>query len=270
MPELVRQIRAAVGEPHSAAVHFGATSQDVVDTALVLRLKPVVAMLDGRLAGLVEQLLEPGAAFRRQCADRHDAHAAGDPDPRFGPDRRLARSRWNGIGERLAEQAPRLLVVQFGGAAGTLDKLGDNGPAVRSRAGGRARPRRRAAMAQPARYSCGFRRLAVAGDRQPGKIRPGRRADGAGRRRDRACGRRRIIGHAAQAKPGEGRSAGGAGALQRHAAIRHASGAGARAGTLGRGLDARMAAFAADGHGDRRRAAARRWNCRRQIEHLGT
>ena len=36
VPELVRQMREAVGEPHGASVHFGATSQDVIDTALML------------------------------------------------------------------------------------------------------------------------------------------------------------------------------------------------------------------------------------------
>ena len=36
VPELVRQIKQAVGEPHGASVHLGATSQDVIDTALVL------------------------------------------------------------------------------------------------------------------------------------------------------------------------------------------------------------------------------------------
>ena len=45
VPELVRQIRMAVGEAHGASVHFGATSHDVIDTALVLRLKPVVEHL---------------------------------------------------------------------------------------------------------------------------------------------------------------------------------------------------------------------------------
>jgi 3-carboxy-cis,cis-muconate cycloisomerase len=34
--------------------------------------------------------------------------------------------------QRLGEQRPRLLVVQFGGAAGTLDALGGSGPAVRA------------------------------------------------------------------------------------------------------------------------------------------
>ena len=56
----------------------------------------------------------------------------------------------NGTASRLAEQSRRLLVVQFGGAAGTLDKLGDRADAVRKGAGRAAWPRRRAAMAQPA------------------------------------------------------------------------------------------------------------------------
>ncbi|TGT26107.1 hypothetical protein EN812_34665, partial [Mesorhizobium sp. M4B.F.Ca.ET.169.01.1.1] len=34
--------------------------------------------------------------------------------------------------ERLWQQSTRLLVLQFGGAAGTLEKLGDKGPAVRA------------------------------------------------------------------------------------------------------------------------------------------
>ena len=50
-----------------------------------------------------------------------------------------------------------------------------------------------------------------------------------------------------------------AGALQRHAAFRDASGAGPRAGALGRGLDARMDAPAADGDGDR--GARCGWRC---------
>ncbi|TIW90403.1 MAG: 3-carboxy-cis,cis-muconate cycloisomerase, partial [Mesorhizobium sp.] len=45
VPELVRQIRAAVGKTHGRKMHFGATSQDVIDTGLVLRLKSIVEHL---------------------------------------------------------------------------------------------------------------------------------------------------------------------------------------------------------------------------------
>ena len=49
VPEFVKQLRAAVGEPHAKSVHLGATSQDVIDTALILRLKSVIEILGHRL-----------------------------------------------------------------------------------------------------------------------------------------------------------------------------------------------------------------------------
>src|SRR4051794_10438942 len=50
VPELVRQIRQGVAQQYADEVHLGATSQDIIDTALVLRLKPIVELFDGRLA----------------------------------------------------------------------------------------------------------------------------------------------------------------------------------------------------------------------------
>ena len=52
VPAWVDQLRRAVGAAHGSHVHFGATSQDVLDTSLVLRLKPVLEILAGRLADL--------------------------------------------------------------------------------------------------------------------------------------------------------------------------------------------------------------------------
>ena len=130
VPELVRQLRNAVGEPHGRHVHFGATSQDAVDSGLMLRLGKALAMLDGRLAGLVRALdaltatqgdrplmahtrMQPAIAVT--VADRLDAWK-----------RPLAGQR-----DRLAALAREGLPLQFGGAAGTLDKLGDRADAVR-------------------------------------------------------------------------------------------------------------------------------------------
>jgi 3-carboxy-cis,cis-muconate cycloisomerase len=56
VPELVKQLRAATGEPHGKSVHLGATSQDVIDTALVLRLKDVLAIVEDRLDALIASL----------------------------------------------------------------------------------------------------------------------------------------------------------------------------------------------------------------------
>ena len=49
-PALVAQLRAAVGEPHGKHLHRGATSQDVIDTSLTIRLKSICALFDRRLA----------------------------------------------------------------------------------------------------------------------------------------------------------------------------------------------------------------------------
>jgi 3-carboxy-cis,cis-muconate cycloisomerase len=130
VPELVRQLRAATGEPHGDKVHFGATSQDVIDTALMLRLKPAAGRLDGLLVEVIQRF---GALDGRFGGRELTGTTRMQPAlPIHVSDRivswrmPLARHR-----ERLAQQGGRLFTVQFGGAAGTLDKLGDKGGEVR-------------------------------------------------------------------------------------------------------------------------------------------
>ncbi|KQQ89426.1 3-carboxy-cis,cis-muconate cycloisomerase [Aureimonas sp. Leaf324] len=55
VPELVRQLREAAGEagPH---VHVGATSQDIIDTGLMLRLRTVLAVLATRLDAVLAEI----------------------------------------------------------------------------------------------------------------------------------------------------------------------------------------------------------------------
>jgi 3-carboxy-cis,cis-muconate cycloisomerase len=130
VPELVRQIREAVGTPHATHAHFGATSQDVIDTALMLRLKPALDLLDRRLEGAVGLLEDLRERFGGKELVGHTRMQAAIPitigdriDSWVAP---LTRDR-----SRLRALGPALLVVQFGGAAGTLEKLGDKGAAVR-------------------------------------------------------------------------------------------------------------------------------------------
>jgi 3-carboxy-cis,cis-muconate cycloisomerase len=56
VPRLVAQLRRAIGPEHAAALHKGATSQDIVDTALMLQLKPILGLHASRLGGLTDQL----------------------------------------------------------------------------------------------------------------------------------------------------------------------------------------------------------------------
>jgi 3-carboxy-cis,cis-muconate cycloisomerase len=128
-PALIAELRAAVGEPHGKHLHRGATSQDVIDTALTMRLKKVCDVLDRRLSALIDALNElerrdgAVALMGRTRMQRALPITAAD---KIGAWRRpMQRCR-----TRLAELRPRLLVVQFGGPVGTRGDLGGKGDAV--------------------------------------------------------------------------------------------------------------------------------------------
>ncbi len=127
VPELVRQLRAAAGEA-SPYVHAGATSQDAIDTSLMLRLKPVAFLFTARLAAIELRLAELQQAFgNRPLMGRTRMQAAIAITV---ADRLHAwRAPFNGYRETLTGLR---FPLQFGGAAGTLDKLGDKAAAVRN------------------------------------------------------------------------------------------------------------------------------------------
>lgn len=129
VPELVRQIRAAVGGQHGEFVHFGATSQDVIDTSLVLRLQQVIdhisLLLGENIVRLTGLELEFGNRELMAMTRMQPAIPVTVRDRVVSWRAPLERHQ-----QRLEEQSGRLFVVQFGGAAGTLEKLGDKGAAV--------------------------------------------------------------------------------------------------------------------------------------------
>jgi len=130
--ELVQQLRAAVAEPHGAMVHFGATSQDAIDTSLVLRLREAVSLFETGLTEVVGLLLSLDEKFGDRSlmgVTRMQEAVAISVRDRL----RTWRAPLLRHLSRIEELKPRLLVLQFGGAAGTLDKLGDKGPAVAQR-----------------------------------------------------------------------------------------------------------------------------------------
>lgn len=131
VPELVKQLRRAVGEPFAAYVHFGATSQDVVDTGLALRLRPVLDSLDARLDSVVSALAELQMRDGGIETMAHTRMQAAIPVPAA---RKIAS--WSDPLDRhrarLATVRDEVLVLSFGGAAGTLEKLGGKADAVTS------------------------------------------------------------------------------------------------------------------------------------------
>jgi 3-carboxy-cis,cis-muconate cycloisomerase len=126
--DLVRQLRAASGEA-ADYVHWGATTQDILDTATVLQARGALAALESRLDRLIANLAALAGQHRTTLMAGRTHSQQALPIP-FG----LKVANWLAPllrhRDRLAQLRPRLLVVQFGGAAGTLAALGDDGPAV--------------------------------------------------------------------------------------------------------------------------------------------
>jgi 3-carboxy-cis,cis-muconate cycloisomerase len=129
---LVKQLTGRVAKSKKVAagyVHLGATSQDVIDTAVVLQLREAIDDTDTSLLRLSKQLEKlviahrgtvlAGRTWMQQAAPiTLGLKFAGWLDA-------LDRHR-----ERLAQTRKRVEVLQFGGAVGTLAALGNNGPRV--------------------------------------------------------------------------------------------------------------------------------------------
>ncbi|MFN7101679.1 MAG: 3-carboxy-cis,cis-muconate cycloisomerase [Pseudorhizobium sp.] len=131
VPELVRQLKASVGADVATHVHMGATSQDVIDTSLMVRLQQVCALFIDRLDALDHLFRDLDERFGDRALMGHTRMQAAiliTVADRIRAWREpLQRHR-----HRLKQYAAEGFPIQFGGAAGTLDKLGHNGPSIRS------------------------------------------------------------------------------------------------------------------------------------------
>ncbi|MEO8685268.1 MAG: 3-carboxy-cis,cis-muconate cycloisomerase [Devosia sp.] len=129
VPALVAQIRKAVGEPHAAAVHKGATSQDAIDTALVLQLAEAIGVLIERLSSVLGSLVRLEASHGNQPMMAHTRMQQALP---YTVGAKLAT--WMApLRRHLASlQAVRrsLLVIQLGGPIGDRSSFGEHGEAV--------------------------------------------------------------------------------------------------------------------------------------------
>jgi 3-carboxy-cis,cis-muconate cycloisomerase len=130
VPALVRAFRAALGDPeHAGWVHWGATSQDIVDTGLALRLARVLHILDRRLETIIGVLAAQAKRHRATVMAARTRHQLAVPTTlgariaTWGMP--LLRHR-----TRFAALRPEVLVVTLGGAAGTRSALGGRGEAV--------------------------------------------------------------------------------------------------------------------------------------------
>ncbi len=126
VPALLRALRRQLSDGASAHLHKGATSQDVVDTAMMLVTRNALDVLVRDLsaaadacASLVSRYrdaIEPGRTLLQQALP-----------VTFGLKAAVWLAGIDGVVADLRTVRDRELAIQFGGAVGTLASLGDRG-----------------------------------------------------------------------------------------------------------------------------------------------
>jgi 3-carboxy-cis,cis-muconate cycloisomerase len=130
VPGLVLQLKEAVGSPDNEYVHFGATSQDIVDTSLVIRSKEILSIFSSRLKRLVQEINSLIQDKAHQTLMGKTRMQSALPMTLWDRVR-----NWQEPVNLLLTELPRISddvgKLQLAGAVGTLDKLGEKGAEIR-------------------------------------------------------------------------------------------------------------------------------------------
>ncbi len=128
---LVRQLADRAGEG-GRWLHWGATTQDIMDTAAVLQTREGLRLIEADLTALRGHLADLARRHRDtpRAGRTHLQHALPIT---FGFKAAVWLAAFDRHAARLAELRPRVLVAQFGGAAGTLASLGEGEAVLASR-----------------------------------------------------------------------------------------------------------------------------------------
>ncbi len=126
---LVRALSAAVPADAREAVHRGATSQDIIDTAVMLLARRGIDCIEADLSAAADHAAELARTHASSVMAGRTLLQQAVPVT-FG----LVAAGWLTAVDEARRELDRVrrtrLAVQFGGAAGTLASLGDTGPAV--------------------------------------------------------------------------------------------------------------------------------------------
>ena len=126
---LVKQLTALVAkdDPEAAGfVHWGATSQDANDTGLVLQIRHALHIIEVDLISLCASLTQLAQEHRSTLMAGRTLMQHALPTT-FGVKVAGWLDAMNRHRERFAETRSRVLILQFGGAVGTLAALRDKG-----------------------------------------------------------------------------------------------------------------------------------------------
>lgn len=120
---LVHQLVAMCGEA-GRYVHWGATTQDIMDTANVLQVRDALNIVDADIRAL-RGILADLARKHRDTPMAGRTHLQQALPVTFGYKVAIWLAMFDRHQERLAQLRDRVLVVEFAGAAGTLASLGN-------------------------------------------------------------------------------------------------------------------------------------------------
>jgi len=125
----VKAVQARLPKELERGFHKGATTQDIVDTALVLQVRDALALIEADLKSIVSALVALARRHRTApCVGRtYGQHAA---PVTFGYKAAVWCLGIAEIADQLSWLKSRVLVASLAGPVGTLAGLGDKGPAI--------------------------------------------------------------------------------------------------------------------------------------------
>jgi len=120
---LVKWLKSEIPD-HAKSVHIGGTSQDIIDTALILQLRPAILLLQSDLATMANAAASLAEQYAATPVLGRTLLQAAMPTT-FG----LKAANWlmaiNDSRRAICHAASEAIRLQCGGAAGTLDALGE-------------------------------------------------------------------------------------------------------------------------------------------------
>ncbi|MBV9568693.1 MAG: 3-carboxy-cis,cis-muconate cycloisomerase, partial [Hyphomicrobiales bacterium] len=128
---VVQQLVAASRNGLGEWCHWGATTQDITDTATVMQVRAALALVEEELETIRGSLADLARGYRDtpMAARSNLQHAVPIT---FGYKAAVLLSGVRRHLERLKELRPRVLIGEFGGAAGNLSSLGRDGLKVQA------------------------------------------------------------------------------------------------------------------------------------------
>lgn len=128
---VVEQLAGLCSGDHGQWAHWGATTQDITDTATVLQIQEALLLIEDDLKVICESLAGLARRYRdTPLAGRSNLQQAVPIT--FGLKAAILLAAFGRHQARLAQLRPRVLTGEFAGAAGTLASLGSHGLEVQS------------------------------------------------------------------------------------------------------------------------------------------